>query len=702
MMSFEDVGRRHARAFRSAGAGAGATGSGAAGQHLPALLDRLFAHRVSDRSTRFETRRTLLGSGRHSLVAPAGSSAAGAAVLHGSTADEVRPPPRRSRRSKRPGIIGWLGGYETCGRRQPTPIPRGFLKQQYTTLVTVLGHFQAVYSAEFDSTGRRIVTASDDKLVKIWDTHSAQLLHSLRGHTGEIIMIAINPANTILASCDNRGWVRLWRLNDGTPLAVLRAHSSANTDQAAEEEPDDGPVADKPFSVIHVAFMLHAGVEYLVCTTADGRCPIWSLQSAISQDVARSQAVATVPMAAAAAAAAAAPERAASIAQCCTQYEIVRVGDGTNYADHQESPRRGAAAGAAAAGTTTADVAAAGAAHGTLGSTGGAVGGGAQNGRQLTAKCLDINPGQTHMAAGCSDNNIYIYDLFPSPSAAAAKTRHRARRVGTLSGHTKPVDGIKFAHTQTDEIGRLLSSSEDETVRIWGVTQHAGIVRHHSLGCIDLRPPVAKPIVPAGGARARARGNSVPARRSDISCIRWSLDDSRVVTSAKQSNANPNASARESLPTTNSLQVWSAERIPGKRTGNFSGSVGALLFTLGGPGRGGHVPEGEEQCEVYVLKEHPHDSRLMLSGGYDGRAFLWNLITGEPLVKLMDSPGTKIIDGKHRSATVSALFSSCLRVLVCFFGNICAVVFLRSTSSYADCYGGCRQFLNRWYTNRSV
>ena len=50
-------------------------------------------------------------------------------------------------------MLQWLRDYETGGRRQPTPIRRRFLKQQYTTLVTVLGHFQAVYSAEFDHTG---------------------------------------------------------------------------------------------------------------------------------------------------------------------------------------------------------------------------------------------------------------------------------------------------------------------------------------------------------------------------------------------------------------------------------------------------------------------------------------------------------------------------------------------------------------------
>ena len=590
-MSFEDVGARHGRAFAA---------HGNPGAHLPALLDRLFDREHPDASARFETHRTLIGTGRHALV---GAAKPAAAVEAGGGGPQ---PPRRVRRSKQRGLLGWLNAYQTAGQRRPTPARRGFLKQQYSTLYTVLGHYQAVFSAEFDTTGRRMITASDDKLVKIWDTLNGQLLHSLRGHTGEIIMIDVNPANTIIASCDNRGWVRLWRLRDGAPLAVLRAHAAANTEQPEEEPEGEQPEEEKPFSILHVAFMLHAGIEYIVCTTADGQCPIWSVDSAVSQDAQTGLATA---------------ER----SECCTQYEVVRVGDRTNYAAQQESPRRGAAA------TLGGDDAAA-AAHAD---------------RSPSTKCLDINPQQTHVAAGCSDNNIYIYDVFPSPSAAAAKTRHRSRRVGTLSGHTKPVDGIKFAHTQTDEIGRILSSSEDETVRIWGVTQHAGIVRHHSLGCIDLRPPVVRPVGPAGGGRNRGRGNAAPARKSDVSCIIWSLDDTRVVTSSKQTMANPNANSRGTVaePDKNILQVWSAERKPGSRQGNFSSSVGELLFTLGGQEEGrshdGHLAEEE----VYVLKEHPYDCRLMLSGGYDGRAFVWNIVTGDPILQIMNTPGTKIIEG---------------------------------------------------------
>ena len=118
------------------------------------------------------------------------------------------------------------------------------------------------------------------------------------------------------------------------------------------------------------------------------------------------------------------------------------------------------------------------------------------------------------------------------------------------------------------------------------------------------------------------------------------------MTSSKQTMANPNANSRDTLPDKNILQVWSAERKPGSRQGNFSSSVGELLFTLGGGQEGDSSRDGHlAEDEVFVLKEHPYDSRLMLSGGYDGRAFLWNIVTGEPILQIMNTPGTKIIEG---------------------------------------------------------
>ena len=61
---------------------------------------------------------------------------------------------------------------------------------------------------------------------------------------------------------------------------MLRSHTGA----PLCVQDTDGPMPEeKPFSVLHVAFMLRDGVEYVVCTTASGHCPIWSIEPQISQ-----------------------------------------------------------------------------------------------------------------------------------------------------------------------------------------------------------------------------------------------------------------------------------------------------------------------------------------------------------------------------------------------------------------------------------
>ena len=46
----------------------------------------------------------------------------------------------------------------------------------------ILGHRKAAYCCLFDRSGTRVVTGSDDHLVKIWDVRMGRLLATLRGH----------------------------------------------------------------------------------------------------------------------------------------------------------------------------------------------------------------------------------------------------------------------------------------------------------------------------------------------------------------------------------------------------------------------------------------------------------------------------------------------------------------------------------------
>jgi len=99
------------------------------------------------------------------------------------------------------------------------------LKSRYEPGKVLNGHgFNEVYCVVFDQTGRFLATGADDMLVKVWNVDSALLMYSLRGHMGEITDLAVSPNNALLASSDTKQMIRVWALEDGSPVAVLSGH----------------------------------------------------------------------------------------------------------------------------------------------------------------------------------------------------------------------------------------------------------------------------------------------------------------------------------------------------------------------------------------------------------------------------------------------------------------------------------------------
>jgi len=72
--------------------------------------------------------------------------------------------------------------------------------------------------------GDILVSGGYDRTIRVWNQITGQLTYPpLRGHTGRIEAIAIHPNGEILASASRDG-VRLWNLQTGELLAVLRGH----------------------------------------------------------------------------------------------------------------------------------------------------------------------------------------------------------------------------------------------------------------------------------------------------------------------------------------------------------------------------------------------------------------------------------------------------------------------------------------------
>ncbi len=81
-----------------------------------------------------------------------------------------------------------------------------------------------VHGVDFSPDGRRLVSASHDGFVRIWDLESGERLHLLRGHVSTVLAVAWHPRFDWIVSSDSSGSVRFWDAGTGRALDVLRGH----------------------------------------------------------------------------------------------------------------------------------------------------------------------------------------------------------------------------------------------------------------------------------------------------------------------------------------------------------------------------------------------------------------------------------------------------------------------------------------------
>jgi WD40 repeat protein len=93
-------------------------------------------------------------------------------------------------------------------------------------LNTFVGHRDLVNSCDVSFDNTRIVSASSDKEIKVWDSNGKELL-TLRGHSVSVETCSFSPDGKHIVSGSRNGEVKLWDSISGRELYPLTGHKDA-------------------------------------------------------------------------------------------------------------------------------------------------------------------------------------------------------------------------------------------------------------------------------------------------------------------------------------------------------------------------------------------------------------------------------------------------------------------------------------------
>lgn len=92
-------------------------------------------------------------------------------------------------------------------------------------LRTFEGHTEYVYVA-IARNGRHIVSGGSDRVVIVWDSETGTLIRKCVGHSKAVYGVAIDPADRRIVSGSDDETVRIWDLASGKPLVTCKAYAS--------------------------------------------------------------------------------------------------------------------------------------------------------------------------------------------------------------------------------------------------------------------------------------------------------------------------------------------------------------------------------------------------------------------------------------------------------------------------------------------
>jgi len=76
------------------------------------------------------------------------------------------------------------------------------------------GHNDEINTLTISPEGKYIISGSEDKTIKIWDTESGRLIKTLKGHKDAVKSVAISPDGRYIVSVSDKT-IKIWNLFSG-------------------------------------------------------------------------------------------------------------------------------------------------------------------------------------------------------------------------------------------------------------------------------------------------------------------------------------------------------------------------------------------------------------------------------------------------------------------------------------------------------
>lgn len=90
---------------------------------------------------------------------------------------------------------------------------------------TFKGHSEDILCLAISPDGTKVFSGSEDMQIKIWDASGAYEILNLSGHSSSVTALAINPIGKILVSGSEDNTIKLWDTDTGELLASLNEHT---------------------------------------------------------------------------------------------------------------------------------------------------------------------------------------------------------------------------------------------------------------------------------------------------------------------------------------------------------------------------------------------------------------------------------------------------------------------------------------------